>query len=297
MTTITPTFTARQEQAIVDALARRFTPGDTLYVSILEVLQATHAPAGPTARTSGLDGFLADARTTLARLADHEDGAPGREPYLRDAAELLAEAVDLLAGPRRVAPWWQRDLPGAGNIEAARELAAEAAREARTMAPPVPGITQNAGWTVRAVLPGHDASPGLLRSWWVAAEQDGGWVTWEAYELDGSQAGKLAYNAGHYYDMNSPASNRHQALANLAERAGIAPARHEQDQDSRRAAFRASRDETASALRQHGLSREAALKLLLSAVVMGPTHTHERAGESYTATYDDATGTFTLTRH
>jgi hypothetical protein len=109
----------------------------------------------------------------------------------------------------------------------AERLAAQAERDARTMAPPVPGVTVNAGHTVRAVLPGHPAGSGLLESWWVAAELDRLWVTWEAYRLDGSQAGRLAYNAGHYFQSPTRACreglNRTRALGDLAVRAGLMP--------------------------------------------------------------------------
>lgn len=105
----------------------------------------------------------------------------------------------------------------------AGELAAEAEREARTMAPPVPGVTQNAGYTVRAVLPGHDAEPGLLASCYVAAEGPGGaWVTWNAYTRED---GHLSYDAGHYF--HGPDARR-LGLADLAERAlGLACTREQ----------------------------------------------------------------------
>ena len=108
----------------------------------------------------------------------------------------------------------------------AERMAAEADRAARTMAPPAPDVTRNAGYTVRAVLPGHPAEPGLLESWWVAAEDAdrSAWVTWEAYKMDGTQAGKLAYNAGTYFDTASdPEVNRRRALADLSVRAGLMP--------------------------------------------------------------------------
>ena len=106
------------------------------------------------------------------------------------------------------------------NIAALVNLAA-AVRATRTMASPAPDVTQNAGYTVRAVMPGHPAGNGLLESWYVAAENDNGsWVTWEAHALDGNQAGRLAYNAGHYFTSTDAALNRRHALADLAVRAG-----------------------------------------------------------------------------
>lgn len=93
------------------------------------------------------------------------------------------------------------------------------------LAPPVPGITENAGYVIRAVLPGHPAEPGLLESWYVAAEraEDHEWVTWEAYANDvPGYEGRLAYNAGHYFGGTAhPDTNKRAALLDLARRAGI----------------------------------------------------------------------------
>ena len=119
------------------------------------------------------------------------------------------------AGPMRVKHPWQAQADATRKPDPAR------------MAPPVPGITVNAGYVIRAVLPGHPAGNGLLESWWVAAErgkpgdEDHEWVTWEAYALDGDQAGRLAYNAGHYFYSGAPAANKQDALLDLARRAGI----------------------------------------------------------------------------
>lgn len=125
-----------------------------------------------------------------------------------DVLEHLAEAV-------------RRELAPLPEGEAER-LAAQAEADARTMAPPVPGVTRNAGYTVQAVMPGGPAEPGSLAYWWVACEdaERGAWVTWEAYAMDGRLAGHLAYNAGHYYTGPDPAGNKSQALADLAVRAG-----------------------------------------------------------------------------
>lgn len=101
---------------------------------------------------------------------------------------------------------------------------------AEQAAPPRPDFTVNQGFTIRAVLPGHPPEPGLLESWWVAAEraEDGEWVTWEAYRLDGEQAGKLGYSSGDYLGGTDPDRNRHDAMTDLARRAGLIPgiARH-----------------------------------------------------------------------
>lgn len=108
------------------------------------------------------------------------------------------------------------------------QMAAEAEHDSRTMAPPVPGVTRNAGYTVRAVIHAHDAERGLLANWSVAGEnpETGAWVTWNAYMQDGTRAGKLSYDGGHYFNaVSGPsglarADNRRRALADLAIRAG-----------------------------------------------------------------------------
>ena len=106
----------------------------------------------------------------------------------------------------------------------AGRMAAEADRAARTMAPPMPGVTRHNDYIVRAVIYRNPKVPGLLEAWWVAGEDvmTGHWVTWNAYAGDpaGSQAGRLSYDAGHYFGSTDAALNRKQALADLAERAG-----------------------------------------------------------------------------
>ena len=98
------------------------------------------------------------------------------------------------------------------------------------LARPIVDETVNAGYVVRHVIDGSPASPGLLKTWWVACEstdEPGSWVTWEACALDGSQAGRLGYNAGHYFQSPTRACrdglNRRRALADLAKRAGALP--------------------------------------------------------------------------
>jgi hypothetical protein len=120
-----------------------------------------------------------------------------------------------------------RDLAEAVRAELTRPsdsaaMAAEADRDARTMAPPVPGVTVNAGYTVRAVIHMHDAVPGLLAEWLVACENERGeWAAWHAYMQDGPQAGRLSYDGGHYFQHPAGTRvNRTDALADLAVRAG-----------------------------------------------------------------------------
>lgn len=143
--------------------------------------------------------------------------------------DALAAADRLVADPseavREDALW---NLAEAVRAELApvpdtAELAAEAERAARTMAPPVPGVTRNAGYTVRAVIHMADAEPGSL-AWWLVAAEDAGrdaWVTWNAYAQDGPRAGQLSYDAGHYFHTPDAARNRSAALRSLARRAGV----------------------------------------------------------------------------
>lgn len=105
-------------------------------------------------------------------------------------------------------------------IAALAVIAGELRKQA-TAAPPRPDVTRNVDWIIRAVMPGHPAEPGLYQSWYVAAERDDGcgdWVTWEAYL---PETGRLAYTAGHYEVVHSPAENKRLALADLAVRAGL----------------------------------------------------------------------------
>lgn len=104
----------------------------------------------------------------------------------------------------------------------AEAMAADAERAARTMAPPVPGITRNGGYTVRSVIHMHDAVPGLLAEYLVACDDERGyWVTWHAYVMDGARAGRLTYDGGNYFQsLGGVGANRQAALADLAVRAG-----------------------------------------------------------------------------
>lgn len=142
----------------------------------------------------------------------------------RDLRAILAD-LDCPPSPHGTGDEYYRELElavraqlaplPAGEAEA---MAAAAERAARTMAPPVPGVTRNAGYTIRDVIYANPAGGGLLESWWVTGEAgDGRWVTWLAYAQDGTQAGQLAYTWGHYDGLDSHAT----ALRDLADRAGI----------------------------------------------------------------------------
>jgi hypothetical protein len=153
-----------------------------------------------------------DLHAILADLADFTVASSGTR-----AATLYHELEDTLRAQLASLP-----------EGAAGRMAAEADRAARTMAPPVPGVSQNSGYTVRAVIHMHDAERGLLANWSVAGEnpETGAWVTWNAYMQDGTRAGKLSYDGGHYFNaVSGPsglarADNRRRALADLAIRAG-----------------------------------------------------------------------------
>lgn len=139
-------------------------------------------------------------------------GGPGTEPVTTIRADALEALYDL----RRAV---QADLAPLPPDEA-EQMARQAEHAARIMAPPVPGVTRNAGFTIRDVIYANPAGGGLLESWYVTGEaEDGRWVTWVAYAQDGSQAGRLAYTWGHYDGLDSHAA----ALRDLADRAGITP--------------------------------------------------------------------------
>lgn len=155
-----------------------------------------------------------NATTTHRSLADILADLDG----VSTAGQRLTLARELETAVRaQLAP-----LPD-GEAEA---MAAQAEAAARTMAPPVPGVTRNGSHVVRAVIYAHPHQDGLLESWFVAAEdpERGEWVTWNAYRRDGSQAGTLSYDAGHYFAHPAGSKvNRRDALADLAVRAGLMP--------------------------------------------------------------------------
>jgi len=99
----------------------------------------------------------------------------------------------------------------------AERMAEQAAHDARTMAPPVPGVTVNSGHVIRAIITTGGQNP----AWFVTAEdpERGRWVTWLAeMSRSGERAGRLAYSGGHYFWSQDA---RQRALADLAKRAGL----------------------------------------------------------------------------
>jgi len=181
----------------------------------------------------------------------HSDGqaSPGAACQLADAVrrELAARAVHgpVTGNTARELPAILADLDRCPSGTEARELyheledtlrarltphpdaaalAAQAERAAKTAAPPVPGITDNGGMTVFAVLPGDRPA-----GWYVACERgDGETVTWIAYA---NGEGTLVYSAGNYFTSRSSRANRRDALIDLAERAGVLRAMSEQAAD------------------------------------------------------------------
>jgi len=150
----------------------------------------------------------------------------------RDLTAILADLADFTvasSGARAVVLYHELEDAVRAQLAPLPEgeadaMAAEAERAARTMAPPVPGVTSHNGYTVRAVIYDHAHADGYLEAWRVAGEDpEGRWVTWNAYAGDpsGSQAGRLSYDTGSYFGSPDPALNRTRALADLAVRAGI----------------------------------------------------------------------------
>jgi hypothetical protein len=175
----------------------------------------------------------------------------------------------------------------------ADELAAEAERAARTAAPPVPGVTQNMGYTVFAVLPGDPGGDGRLESWHVAAQDERGeTVVWTAYNDDD---GTLHYEGGSY----SQDTSRDEALAELARRGGVFSAMDRLNaseasqaayRDSHAAAFTRLRDSTelAGPVVRDALTQAAALGY----------HLLSRPGRgSWAIRYDRARCTLSVSRH
>jgi len=148
----------------------------------------------------------------------------------RDLAAILADldtsATASLSTYRELASTVRAALTPLPAGEADR-MAAEADLAARTMAPPMPGVTRHNDYIVRAVIYRNPKVPGLLEAWWVAGEDTvtGHWVTWNAYAGDpaGSQAGRLSYDAGNYFEGTDAAGNKHRAIGDLAVRAGTMP--------------------------------------------------------------------------
>lgn len=119
------------------------------------------------------------------------------------------DADEELAALRRLAHVVRAQLkPGPG----AAALAAEAERAAQRMAPPVPGVTRNAGCVVYSVLEAG------TRDWYVAAirESDGARITWRA---EAASDGTLVYSGGNYHTRGQGSAD--ETLVDLANRAGV----------------------------------------------------------------------------
>jgi hypothetical protein len=182
-----------------------------------------------------IPGMSAGLASTLFRML--AELPRGTEP--RSVTEALAE-VDAEAARYEAAGYHGTDeyvdvlerLVSAVRAELSQpsdvaELAAQAERDARTMAPPVPGVTRHNGYIMRAVINRNPKVPGYLEAWWVAGEDPvtRHWVTWNAYAGDpaGSRPGRLSYDGGHYFDGPDAQANKRRAMGDLAERAGTMP--------------------------------------------------------------------------
>jgi hypothetical protein len=173
----------------------------------------------------------------------------------------------------------------------AAELAADAEHDAQRMAPPVPGVTQNMGCTVYAVL---DAGPG---SWWVAArrESDGERVTWFAKTCPG---GTLAYSAGHYHTRGQ--SSDDEARADLADRAGVFSALDRLTSGAvTREIYRQSYQAALTELNENcGVGRARVREALLEAAALGSARVtwHRDGPRTYGICYDRYRCTFSWRR-
>lgn len=245
------------------------------------------APSGqPEPAPTTLDAALTMAdhnRTELIRVHDSgaEDDSSERDAYT-GALENLADAVREYLAP---------------DQERTAAMAAEADRAARTTAPPVPGVTQNTGHTVYAVIrvnhvPGEPSDD----AWIVAAANDRGeHVTWKAYASDDS-SGRLHYDSGHYHSSGEGA--KAEALADLADRAGVFTGLTGLSSGTvTREVFQASHEQVLTELSgTWGVGRARVRSGLLEAAALGYARIswHERARrQDYGIRYDRVRCTFT----
>ena len=157
--------------------------------------------------------------------------------------------------------------------------------DARTTAPPVPGVTQNLGYTVLGVLPGE--APGM---WYVyATNAYGHAVTWRA-EQTGD--GYLAYFHGRYFDSRDRAQNQVAALASLAERVGIT---WPEATPAARASFGDSRTVAMQELVTGGVARPRVRDALTEAAALGRAEVRLASGSTRVIRYDRARGEFQIT--
>lgn len=277
------------------------------------------------------DATRADVQDAIRRLDERGDCRPGPRAEQAELRALLASmpaasAADALAAVDHAQARARDHMPDStlggfplpSELAALRELAetvraelapaadadvlaAEAEAAARRMAPPVPGVTRNMGYTVFAVLPGSPAGNGTLASWHVAAQHDtGSTVTWTAYASeDGTN---LGYDGGHYtacYERTAgaQAEARAEALVSLADRASVFGAL---DELSARSAGRAAfADSRALVMRQlhetEGIARPVVRDALAETAALGSAELRHR-GRTWRVTYDRMHCTFSVSR-
>jgi len=267
-------------------------PGDTIANSLGKpaVFYAATRVTEP-----GLDGLIqvddqyspqyyARGYGLTVRYAEREPG--NRTPVEKALALADTETENHYSALVALADAVRAQLSPAGDAD---ELAAEAGRAARTMAPPVPGVTRNNGYTVFAVLPGAPASPGLLASWFVAAQGENGMtVTWTACA---GESGMLSYSGGRYQD------NRALAMISLADRAGVFMALDSFTSGmATRERMRETRDAAISQLVDNGVPRARARTMLMNAAALGSSTTARRDGVSWLIRYDRVRCEFTVSR-
>jgi hypothetical protein len=228
---------------------------------------ATQAQAATAAPVGRLASWLAEAERVV------ELGPDGP-----DTAGLLATLESLAAAVRA-------DLEPDPGREA--ELAAEAAEAARTMAPPVPGVTENLGYVMFTVIDGTPGGNGQLRSWYVAGErEDGACAVWTACQRED---GTLSYEGGSYVTCADPAEPRKRASLIAAKRAGVLDTltAYVTRDEALRARFDTSYDAAFAELNGiAGLARVKVRDALLEAAAFGRAGISGSGGRTWTACYD-----------
>lgn len=247
------------------------------------------AAAGqPEATPATLDAALTAVNDNRAGLLDAqrdlpENGASSERDAYLGALENLADAVRAQLGP----------APDAD------ELAAEADRTARTSAPPVPGVTQNTGHTVYAVMrTNHVPGEPLDDEWVIAAANDREHVTWTARTCEG---GTLAYDTGHYHAGGEGSGSEAEALIDLANRAGVFRMLTDLSYGTpARAAFQDSHARVLDELAVHcGVGRARVRSGLMEAAALGYARISWHAGsrrQDYGIRYDRVGCVFTWAR-
>jgi hypothetical protein len=231
-------------------------------------------PPHPSAVAGALAVVQDNRAELMAAQADSpEDGASSERDAYLGALENLAELV-------------QAEL-GKADPDEAERMAAEAAEAARTMAPPVPGVTENMGYVMFTVIDGERGGTGLLRSWYVAGQrEDGACAVWTAYQ---GENGTLSYDCGSYVTRADRATARRMASLTAAKRAGVLTTLTEYVADASGvlARFGTSYDAAFAELNDvQGLARVKTRTALLEAAAFGRAAVSGSGGRTWTVHYD-----------